>query len=127
MDHQAAVDRNLTERYLIEELDSAETAASEEYFFECSICAEDVRRASLMPANLKAVLREKDEGISVIEIGPNHKFLDLTIGLKTEDTRIECEIQCAELVAPIVVAASIWEAPSIFIRRSVRFRRAPAR
>lgn len=107
MDHQSAVDRNLIERYLLEELDSAETTAFEEHFFECRICAEDVRRASLMVANLKAVLREEDEAIPVIEIGPHHKFLDLNIGLKTEDSLVECEIQCGELVAPLVIAASI--------------------
>jgi anti-sigma factor RsiW len=51
----------LTERYLLDELDSPETAAVEEHFFQCPICAEDVRRASLMLANLKAVLREEDD------------------------------------------------------------------
>jgi hypothetical protein len=107
LDHQSVVDRNLTERYLLEELDSAETAAFEEHFFECPICAEDVRLGSLMVANLKAVLREEDAAIPVIEIGPKHKFLELTIGLKAEDSVVECEIQCGELVAPLIVAASI--------------------
>ena len=107
MDHQSAVDRNLTERSLLEELDSAETAAFEEHFFECPICAEDVRRASLMLANLKAVLREEDEAIPVIQIGRHHKFLDLTIGVKTEDSLVECEIQCGERGAPLIIAASI--------------------
>jgi hypothetical protein len=107
LDHESAVDRNLTERYLLEELDSAETAAFEEHFFECLICAEDVRGASLMLANLKAVLQEEDDAIVVIEIGPHHKFLDLTIGLKTEDSLVECEIQYRERVAPLVIAALI--------------------
>jgi len=107
LDHQSVIDRNLTERYLLDELDSAETAAFEEHFFECPICAEDVRWGSLMVANLKAVLREEDAAIPVIEIGPEHKFLELTIGLKAEDSAVECEIQCGELVAPLIVAASI--------------------
>ena len=107
MDHQSVVDRNLTERYLLDELDSAETAAFEEHFFECPLCAEDVRRGSRMVANLKAVLREEAAAIPVIEIGPEHKFLELTIGLKAEDSAVECEIQCGELVAPLIVAASI--------------------
>lgn len=107
MDHQAAVDRQLTERYLLDELDSTEMAAFEEHFFECPICAEDVRRATVMLANLKAVLRKEDPGMPVIEIGPHHKFLDLSIDLKTEDSLVECEIQCGGLVAPWVIAASI--------------------
>jgi len=107
LDHQSVIDRNLTERYLLEELDAAETAAFEEHFFECPICAEDVRRGSLMVANLKAVLREEDVAVPVIEISPEHKFVDLTIGLKAEDSVVECEVQCGELVAPLIVAASI--------------------
>jgi anti-sigma factor RsiW len=65
LDHQAAADRKLTERYVLDELDSTEMAAFEEHFFECPICAEDVRRASVMLANLKAVLREEDPSPSV--------------------------------------------------------------
>jgi hypothetical protein len=107
LDHQSAVHRNSTERYLLEELDSAEMAAFEEHFFECPICAEDVRRASLMLANLRTVLPEEDDAIPVIEIGPHDKFLDLTIDLKTEDSLVECEIQCGERVAPLVMGASI--------------------
>ena len=107
MDHQSAADRNLTERYLLGELDAAETAAFEEHFFECPICAGDVRRASLMLANLKAVLREGDDAVPVIEISAHHEFLDLTIGLKAEDGLVDCEIQCEAPAAPMVVASSI--------------------
>lgn len=105
MDHQSAVDRNLTERYLLGELDSAESADFEAHFFECPICAEDVRRATRLVANLKAVFREEDDAIAAIELGPRHKFLDLTIDLKTEASLVECEIHCQQAASPIVVAA----------------------
>jgi anti-sigma factor RsiW len=61
VDHQSAIDRSLTELYVLGELHPAEAAEFEEHFFECPLCAEDVRRASLLVANVKAVLREKDD------------------------------------------------------------------
>lgn len=61
VDHQSALDRSLTELYVLGELDAAEAAEFEEHFFECPLCAEDVRRASLLVANVKAVLREEDD------------------------------------------------------------------
>ena len=105
MDHQSAVDRKLPERYLLGELDSAESAEFEAHFFECSICAEEMRRATRLVANLKAVFREEDDAIPAIELGPRHKFLDLTIALKTEAPLVECEIRCQAAASPIIVAA----------------------
>jgi anti-sigma factor RsiW len=59
VDHQSALNGSFTERYVLEELAAAEAAEFEEHFFECPMCAEDVRRASVLAANLKAVLREE--------------------------------------------------------------------
>ena len=58
MDHQSALDRNLTERYILGELAAAESAEFEEHFFECEACAEDVRQAARFAANVKALLRD---------------------------------------------------------------------
>jgi anti-sigma factor RsiW len=59
VDHQSAVERNLTEHYVLGELSPEEAEEFEEHFFDCEICAEDVRQASRARANLKEVLREK--------------------------------------------------------------------
>ena len=67
MDHQSAVTGQCTERYLLGELDAAASAEFEEHFFECPVCAEDVRLASRLVANLKAVLGE-DTPVQTIEI-----------------------------------------------------------
>ncbi len=101
MDHQSAVDRRLTERYVLDELEEAELTEFEEHFFECTACAEDVLRATSLVANIKAVLRENV--IPVIEIGPADRFLTLTIGIRTELSRVNCEIQCEADPAPIVL------------------------
>jgi anti-sigma factor RsiW len=61
VDHQSALNRSLTELYVLGELEASEAAEFEEHFFECPLCAEDVRRASLLVANVKAVLREEDD------------------------------------------------------------------
>lgn len=107
MDHQSAVNRKLTERYILGELDAAESADFEEHFFECSLCAEDVRLTSRLVANLKVVLGE-DTPIQTIEIDRNTKSLDLTIQRKTTGnvSGIDCEFQFPGVVVPIVVPAS---------------------
>jgi hypothetical protein len=107
VDHQSAVNRKLTERYILGELDASENGDFEEHFFECSLCAEDVRLASRLVANLKAVLDE-DTPVQTIEIDRNTKFLDLTIQRKTSGnvSGSDCEVQFLGVVVPIVVPAS---------------------
>jgi hypothetical protein len=107
VDHQSAVNRKLTERYILRELDAIESANFEEHFFECALCAEDVRQASRLVANLKAVLGEETP-VQTIEIDRNTKFLDLTIQRKTTGnvSGIDCEFQFPGVVVPIVVPAS---------------------
>jgi hypothetical protein len=102
VDHQAAVDRNLTEQYVLDELEPAEAAEFEEHFFQCALCADDLRKVSSLAANVRAVLREED-AIPVIEIGPGDRFLNLTIETRSEVPLIECEILCGPGPAPIVV------------------------
>lgn len=58
MDHHSAVERKLVERYVLGELSAEESAEFEEHFFDCAVCAEDVRHAAKVAANLKATLRD---------------------------------------------------------------------
>jgi putative zinc finger protein len=112
VDHQTAVNRQLTERYILGELDIAEAAAFEEHFFECPLCAEDILLASQLVANLRAVLGE-DNPVQTIEIKRNARFLDLTIQRKTTGSAsdIDCEFQFPGVAVPIVVPASTAEGP----------------
>jgi hypothetical protein len=107
VDHQSALDRNLTERYVLGELEAVESAEFEEHFFECVACAEDIRLASALVASVKAVLREED-AVRVIEIRPGDKFLNLTIGVRDEASLLdlECKIQRGTELAPVVLAVS---------------------
>lgn len=105
VDHQSALDRNLTERYILGELEAVESAEFEEHFFECEACAEDLRLAGRLVANVKAVLREEG-AVPVIEIGPGDKFLNLTIGVREEASLVECRIQHGAELPPVVLAVS---------------------
>jgi anti-sigma factor RsiW len=58
VEHQTAVDRRFTERYLLGELSPEEVAEFEAHFFECALCAEEVRQSAHLAANLKAILRK---------------------------------------------------------------------
>ena len=59
MEHQFAVDRKLTERYVLGELEAEEREEFEEHYFTCAVCAEDVRIMSELVTNAKAVIREE--------------------------------------------------------------------
>jgi hypothetical protein len=46
MTHQHAIDTHAAERYLLNEMPELERYTFEEHFFECEVCAEDMRVAS---------------------------------------------------------------------------------
>lgn len=58
MDHNEAVDRMASEKYLLDELAVDEREAFEEHFFECHECAMDVRAGSVLLERSKVELLE---------------------------------------------------------------------
>jgi hypothetical protein len=59
MDHNEAVRLKITERYLLDELDSEQREQFEEHFFDCQECALDVRAGAMFVVQTKAALAEK--------------------------------------------------------------------
>jgi hypothetical protein len=59
MDHAEVVRRQMTERYLLDELDSAERDEFEGHFFDCPECAADVHAGTVFIDQSKIVLAEK--------------------------------------------------------------------
>jgi putative zinc finger protein len=64
MDHEAVARLNMTERYLLNELDAQERGQFEEHFFDCPECAFDVRAASAFVEQSKSVLAEESANAS---------------------------------------------------------------
>jgi hypothetical protein len=58
MDHEVVARQKITERYLLNELDSETRDQFEEHFFDCSACAFDVRAGSAFVEQSKVVLAE---------------------------------------------------------------------
>ena len=58
MDHEVVARQKMTERYLLNELDSETRDQFEEHFFDCAECALDVRAGSAFVEESKAVLAE---------------------------------------------------------------------
>jgi len=58
MDHNVVVREKMTERYLLDELDSEARSQFEEHFFDCQECAQDVQAAALFVERSKLVLSE---------------------------------------------------------------------
>jgi hypothetical protein len=103
VDHQSAVDRNLSERYILGELSPEEAVDFEEHFFDCPICSADIRHVSRLVANLKIELRD---AIPTIELGPDDPFVLLTIRLETPTTSaVECDCRFGRM-PPIIVVTS---------------------
>lgn len=61
MDHEMVVREKMTERYLLDELDSGERDQFEAHFFDCPDCALDVRVGAEMIAQSKAILADSPE------------------------------------------------------------------
>jgi hypothetical protein len=59
MDHDVVVRQQMTERYLLGELDPDARLEFEEHFFDCSECALDVRTGALFVEQAKGVLAEE--------------------------------------------------------------------
>jgi|SRR5690242_4016914 len=56
MEHQRAVENLAVEAYLLGEMTPGEREAFEEHYFECSVCADDLRSASRFVSEMKEVL-----------------------------------------------------------------------
>lgn len=61
MDHDTVVRQEMTEKYLLNELDPTARDEFEEHFFDCPTCALDVRLGSLFVEQSKVVLARKRE------------------------------------------------------------------
>jgi hypothetical protein len=61
MDHEVVVRENITEKYLLKELDPKLCDEFEEHFFDCPECAFDVRAASALVAHSKEILKERSQ------------------------------------------------------------------
>jgi anti-sigma factor RsiW len=114
VEHQSAVELRFAERYLLGELSPYETASFEAHFFECALCADEVRQGTRFVANLKVVLPEaiREQTIPLGVHGPTEirlreRFFDLTFALEPLETalRVACEFHFAGSAAPLIMAA----------------------
>src|ERR1700731_1054 len=75
MDHIAVVRQKMTERYLLDELDSAVRDEFEEHYFDCPECALDIRVGAQFVAHSKTILAESSEPVPARAI-PNRSRVD---------------------------------------------------
>ena len=112
VEHQSAVDRQLSERYLLGDLSVAEAAAFEAHFFECPLCAEEVRLGAQLAANLRTLLIEQ------MEVVGKYGVLTLTIPLAPAErvAKIECEFRFAGAPDPVALAPAVVEGNQVCVR-----------
>jgi len=64
MDHEAVVRQQMTERYLLDELDPEIRDEFEEHYFDCPDCAQDVHAGAMFVEQSKIVLAEESQPVS---------------------------------------------------------------
>jgi len=71
MDHETVAREKMTEKYLLNELDTVARDQFEEHFFNCPDCALDVRAAAELVGHSKIILAETSEGVPA-RVTPPH-------------------------------------------------------
>jgi hypothetical protein len=66
MEHDEAIRLQAAERYVARELSPAEKESFEAHFFDCTLCADDVRSELMFRANARAVLREQRAAPAIV-------------------------------------------------------------
>jgi hypothetical protein len=77
MDHETAIQDRAAERYVLDEFSPEERADFEEHFFGCPGCANEVRAATLLAANAKAVFNEESARQAAWEPSPRRPRMRL--------------------------------------------------
>jgi hypothetical protein len=67
MDHGEALSSRAVERYVLGEMPEPETESFERHYFECAVCTEDLRSATLLAENMRAVLADD---VPALELAP---------------------------------------------------------
>ena len=70
MDHDTVVRQQMTERYMLDELDPQVRDDFEQHYFDCPVCALDVRSSALFVEQSKIVLAEKTGPVSAVMPAP---------------------------------------------------------
>jgi len=73
MEHTDAIATQATERYLLGELNDTETNAFEEHYFDCHLCAEDVRSGMAFFEGGRQLVREEPAPIRVVPIAEHRR------------------------------------------------------
>lgn len=119
MTHQQAIDKHAAERYLLQEMPELERFAFEEHFFDCQICAEDVRTGALIQEGVKGgLLPEGTAG----KAEPARPMADVRF---REDTGLKAEEEDTGLKAEEVVTVAAAPGTIVMIRPSVTSRVMP--
>ena len=64
MEHSEVMDRQIGERYLLDELSAAEAEQFEAHYFSCSECAADLEAGELLIENARYIFQEEERGSS---------------------------------------------------------------
>jgi hypothetical protein len=73
MEHEHAMKTNAAERYLLGELTETEADSFEDHFFDCRVCAEDIRQGVRMLDAGRAVVKDEKRDPEVVPLDSRRK------------------------------------------------------
>jgi hypothetical protein len=73
MEHERAIKNLAVESYLLGEMSPAERESFEEHYFECAICAEDLRAAAQFMEDAKDILAERPVTLAIASSSPTRE------------------------------------------------------
>lgn len=86
MRHVEAVESMATERYLLNEMSPDEREAFEEHFFDCPVCADDVKDGAALIDSGRAVVKQRRGGTNIVTWFPLAAALALAFVIGYQNT-----------------------------------------
>jgi hypothetical protein len=109
MTHQEAVDTLAAERYLLDEMSDEHRQTFEEHYFECDVCADDLRAATAMLQGAKAGFASVSAADNVVPMSSRHSVTPKATWYRSP------ALPWAAAAALALVAGyqSLWVVPSL--------------
>ena len=109
MTHQEAVDTLAAERYLLDEMSDEHRQTFEEHYFECAVCADDLRAATAMLQGAKAGFAGVSASDNVVTMPPRHSVTRKALWYQS----VALPWAAAAALAVVAGYQSLWVVPSL--------------
>ena len=109
MTHQEAVDTLAAERYLLDEMSDEHRQTFEEHYFECAVCADDLRAATAMLQGAREGFAGVSAADNVVPMSPRRPVTRKALWYQS----VALPWAAAAALAVVAGYQSLWVVPSL--------------